>query len=138
MEAERDLQRSPEEALLDAGHEIDEDRISNLLNGSTAAAEQEITVHAGQFLADHLPAAEAKRWRSRFGTIAARLKREADGLESNASLPTTLKNVDGNPTRVVIYRWPQEKEILEEALAELNRIRLNTRSNEQQNSRPRR
>jgi len=114
------------QALLDAGHALDDaqewsfrDRVSNLLRGTGGEATQ--TVHAGQFLADRLPAAEARRWSSKFGRIAAGLKREADGLEPGAQLPTALKNVDGNPTRVVVYRVPEELGLLEAAYQVLQR-----------------
>ncbi len=38
-----------------------------------------------------------------------------------AELPKATKNVDGNPTQVVVYRWPQEQPLLEEAFEELRR-----------------
>jgi hypothetical protein len=49
------------------------------------------------------------------------MKRQADGLEPGAELPKAMKNVDGNPTRVVVYRWPQEQPLLEAAFEELRR-----------------
>ena len=115
------------QALIDAGHTLDasqewsfRDRIANLMRPTEAAAPQ--TVHAGQFLADRMPASEARKWRSRFGSIAARMKRVADGLLPGADLPRDLKNVDGNPTPVVVYRWPEEQSLLEGAFAELTAV----------------
>jgi hypothetical protein len=132
-EAERQLKLSNDQleisivaqarqTLLDAGHEIDDslewifrDRIANIV-GTTGLQE---TRHAGQFLAERLPARLVRKYRSAFGGIAARLKRQADGLPPGAQLPRALKNVDGNPTYVVVYKWPEEKELLELAFREL-------------------
>ena len=98
------------------------DRLSNLLRGEAGVAQvAQQTTHAGEYLAGRLPAAQTRRWRCKFGCIAARMKRLADGLEPGAELPKATKNVDGNPTRVVVYRWPQEQPLLEAAFAELER-----------------
>ena len=123
-ELEMRVLTSARQALVDAGNPLDasqewafRDRVSNLMRGSEASAPH--TVHAGQFLAERLPAGDVRKWRSKFGCIAARMKREALGLRPGAELPRDLKNVDGNPTQVVVYRWPEEQSLLEKALTEL-------------------
>jgi hypothetical protein len=124
-ELELQVLKSARQALLDVGFLDDaqewlyRDRLSDLLRGK--AAQQTQTTHAGEFLAQRLPAAQTRRWRCKFGCIAARMKRQADGLEPGAELPKAIKNVDGNPTRVVVYRWPQEQPLLEAAFEELRR-----------------
>ncbi len=126
-ELELQVLQSARQAKRDAGFLDDaqewlyRDRLSNLLRGEAEVAQQ--TTHAGEFLAGRLPAAQVRRWRCKFGCIAARMKRQADGLEPGEELPKATKNVDGNPTRVVVYRWPQEQPLLELAYAELQRQR---------------
>ena len=60
-------------------------------------------------------ASVARKVRSVFGKFAAELKRQRDGLESGAELPKELKNCEGTPTHVVVYKVPQELPLLEEA-----------------------
>ena len=109
------------------GEEVDDaqrwlfrDRMSNLLRGSEAA-EPEQTTHASAFLVDvkGLSAHRAQKLRQTFGGIAARLKRQRQGLPRDANLPSGLKNVGGHPTWVKVYRVPEELDILEEAYEEL-------------------
>ena len=127
-ELELQVLKSARQALVDAGF-LDEaqdwmyrDRLSNLLRGEAGVAQvAQQTTHAGEFLAQRLSAAQARRWRCKFGCIAARMKRQAEGLERGAQLPKATKNVDGNPTQVVVYRWPEEQPLLEAAYAELQR-----------------
>jgi len=119
-------------ALTDAGQEVDDaqrwlfrDRMSNLLRGEAAEPEQQ-TTHTSAFLTDvkGLSAGHVAKLRSRFGAIAARIKRERLGLPPNAELPSGLKNVDGHPAQVKIYRVPDELGILEEAYEELTETEL--------------
>ncbi len=127
-ELEQQILKNARQALVDAGF-LDEaqdwmyrDRLSNLLRGEAGVAQvAQQTTHTGEYLAGRLSAAQARRWRCKFGCIAARLKRQAEGLERGAQLPKATKNVDGNPTQVVVYRWPQEQALLEAAYAELQR-----------------
>ena len=49
------------------------------------------------------------------GRLAAQVKRRRDGLAPGAPLPTAVKDVNGNPTSVVVYSVPEELGILEEA-----------------------
>jgi prophage antirepressor-like protein len=109
------------QALLDAYGKLDDaqewayhDRVSNVLRGQ-APAQQELT-HAGLFLADRLPAAQARKCRSKFGKICARRLREKLGTDE---LPKAIKNVDGNPCSVVVFRIPQDLDVLEAGLREL-------------------
>ena len=61
----------------------------------------------------------AEKVRSTFGRLAAQIKRRRDGLAFGACLPTAVKDVNGNPTPVIVYRVPEELDILEEAYEEL-------------------
>ena len=61
----------------------------------------------------------AQKVRSAFGRYAADLKRRKDNLEPGAPLPRSVKNVEGNPTEVVVYRMPEDLPILEEAFSKL-------------------
>ena len=63
----------------------------------------------------------AKMVRSSFGRYAAQLKRREDNIEPGAPLPRSLKNVEGNPTEVVVYRIPDDLQILEEAFVKLTK-----------------
>jgi prophage antirepressor-like protein len=110
------------QALLDAYGKLDDaqewayhDRVSNVLRGEAAPSNQELT-HAGLFLADRLPAAQVRRHRAAFGRICARLLRAKLGAKD---LPKARKNVDGHPCDVVVFRVPQDLDVLEAGLREL-------------------
>ena len=111
------------QAIQDLGMEVDDalqwscrDRLANLMRGDESGTDGQQVIHAGLFLAQKgLSAEEVKRLRSKFGSIAAKLKREQMGLDAGAALPTALKNVEGTPCKVVIYKDPEELPLLEEA-----------------------
>ena len=92
------------------------DRASNLMRGNTSDERQD-TTHAGLFLVQEkgMTASLAEKVRSTFGRLAAQTKRRHDGLAPGASLPTAVKDVNGNPTPVIVYRVPEELDISEEA-----------------------
>jgi hypothetical protein len=121
QQAEVEVATLARQALLDAYGKLDDaqewayhDRVSNVLRGQ-APAQQELT-HAGLFLADRLPAAQARKCRSKFGKICARRLREKLGTDE---LPKAVKNVEGNPCSVVVFRVPQDLDVLEAGLREL-------------------
>jgi hypothetical protein len=108
------------QALLDAYGKLDDaqewsfhDRMSNVIQAQPSNQE---TTHAGLFLADRLPAAQARKCRSKFGKICARRLREKLGTDE---LPKAVKNVEGNPCSVVVFRVPQDLDVLEAGLREL-------------------
>ena len=98
-----------------------QDRMSNLLWGPDGAEPEEQTTHASAFLLDvkNMRPALAQRLRSKFGRLAAQTKRLREGLTPGATLPAGVKNVEGHPARVLIYRVTSELPILEEAYEEL-------------------
>ena len=115
------------QALLDIDGHIDamqewcvRDRLSNLLRPDSSTQEGQ-TTHAGLYLIQDkgMTPSAAKKVRSLFGRCAAELKRRKDNLEPGAPLPRSLKNVEGNPTEVVVYRLPDDLPILEEAFSKL-------------------
>ena len=86
--------------LTDAGEEVDDaqrwlfrGRMSNLLRGSETA-ESEQTTHASAFLVDvkGMSAHRAQKLHQTFGGIAARSKRQMQGLPRHADLPSGLPN----------------------------------------------
>jgi prophage antirepressor-like protein len=110
------------QALLDAYGKLDDaqewayhDRVSNVLRGEAASSGQELT-HAGLYLADHLPAAQVRQHRAAFGKICARRLRAKLGTHD---LPKARKNVDGHPCEVTVFRVPQDLDVLEASLREL-------------------
>jgi prophage antirepressor-like protein len=109
------------QALLDAYGKLDDaqewayhDRVNNVLRGQ--AQQQQDLTHAGLFLVDRLGAAQARKCRSKFGKICARRLREKLGTDE---LPKAVKNVEGNPCSVVVFRVPQDLDVLEAGLREL-------------------
>jgi prophage antirepressor-like protein len=102
-------------ALDDAQEWAYRDRVSNVLRGEAAPNNQELT-HAGLFLADRLPAAQVRRHRAAFGRICARLLRAKLGT---SDLPKARKDVNGTPCDVVVFRVPQDLDVLEAGLQEL-------------------
>ena len=116
------------QALLDIDGHIDamqewciRDRLSNLLRPDSSSTLEGQTTHAGLYLIQDkgMTPSAAKKVRSLFGRYAAELKRRKDNLEPGAPLPRSLKNVEGNPTEVVVYRMPDDLQILEEAFSKL-------------------
>jgi prophage antirepressor-like protein len=110
------------QALLNAYGKLDDaqewayhDRVSNVLRGEAASSGQELT-HAGLYLADHLPAAQVRQHRAAFGKICARRLRAKLGTHD---LPKARKNVDGHPCEVTVFRVPQDLDVLEASLREL-------------------
>jgi prophage antirepressor-like protein len=110
------------QALLNAYGKLDDaqewayhDRVSNVLRGEAAPSNQELT-HAGLYLAEHMPAAQVRKYRSAFGRICARRLRAKLGT---SDLPKAEKRVDGNPCQVVVFRVPQDLDVLEAGLREL-------------------
>ena len=91
------------------------DRATNILRGGSTEGQN--TIHAGLFLVQEkgLTASLVEKVRSTFGRLAAQIKRRHDGLARGAPLPTAVKDVNGNPTPVIVYRVPEELDILEEA-----------------------
>jgi prophage antirepressor-like protein len=109
-------------ALVDAYGKLDDaqdwafhDRMSNVLRSDAAPNNQELT-HAGLYLADHLPAAQVRQHRAAFGKICARRLRAKLGTHD---LPKARKNVDGHPCEVTVFRVPQDLDVLEASLREL-------------------
>ena len=60
-----------------------------------------------------MTASIAEKVRSKFRAIAARIKRERNGLPPGAVLPVAVKGINGHPTSVKIYEVPQELDFLE-------------------------
>ena len=96
------------QALLDIGETIDDaqewsirDRLSNLLRGEAPSTEERST-HAGLFLVQDkgMSASLSRKVRSTFGRLAANALRHH--RNNIATLPYSIKNVDGNPTRVAL------------------------------------
>ena len=119
----RDTLAASRGGLDDAQEWLFRDRLSSLLRdggaGCLAQLEQQ-TTHAGQFLIEKgVAASVVRKVRSLFGKFAAELKRQSDGLEPGAELPKELKQCEGTPTPVVIYKVPQELPLLEQAYARL-------------------
>jgi hypothetical protein len=118
------------QALTDIGESADDamrwsyrDRVANLLRGEVVGsdAQEQKTIDAGTYLCKIrcMAANIVEKLRSKFGRIAARRKRERDGLARNAPLPTRRKVVNGQDTDVVLYQNPQDMEVLDGAYAEL-------------------
>jgi prophage antirepressor-like protein len=110
------------QALLDAYGKLDDaqewayhDRVSNVLRGEAAPSNQELT-HAGLYLAEHMPAAQVRKYRSAFGRICARRLRAKLGTND---LPKARKNVEGTTCEVTVFRVPQDLDVLEASLREL-------------------
>ena len=100
------------------------DRLTNVLKdggaGPVQLEQQQQTTHAGLFLVEKgVAASVARKVRSLFEKFASKLKRRHDSLESNAELPKELKNCEGMPTPVVVYKMHQELPLLEEAYLRL-------------------
>jgi prophage antirepressor-like protein len=110
------------QALLNAYGKLDDaqewayhDRVSNVLRGEAAPSNQELT-HAGLYLAEHMPAAQVRKYRSAFGRICARRLRAKLGTND---LPKARKNVEGTTCEVTVFRVPQDLDVLEASLREL-------------------
>ena len=71
--------------------------------------------HRSQLVEKGVAASVVRKVRSLFGKFAAELKRQSDGLEPHAELPKELKNCEGTPTPVIVYKTPQELPLLEKA-----------------------
>ena len=123
------------QALIDAGEEIDaaqkwsfRDRLNNLMRGhdKLEIADNDSPsklIDAGEFLAQKgVNAHVVTKMRSTFGKLAAAIKRQKLGLDRNAELPWKLKNVGGHDTKVNVYKLPEECDILEEALVQLENL----------------
>jgi prophage antirepressor-like protein len=122
QQAELDVVNMARQALLAAYGKLDDaqewayhDRMSNVIRGEAASSGQELT-HAGLYLADHLPAAQVRQHRAAFGKICARRLRAKLGTHD---LPKARKNVDGHPCDVIVFRVPQDLDVLEAGLREL-------------------
>ena len=62
---------------------------------------------------------KAKKPPGLYANIAAKRKRNRDGMLPNAKLPTQVTAVDGHAIPVIIYDTPHDMGILEEAYQEL-------------------
>jgi hypothetical protein len=122
QQVELEVVNMARQALLAAYGKLDDaqewayhDRVSNVIRGEAASSGQELT-HAGLYLADHLPAAQVRQHRAAFGKICARRLRAKLGTHD---LPKARKNVDGHPCEVTVFRVPQDLDVLEASLREL-------------------
>jgi prophage antirepressor-like protein len=122
QKGEIEIANMARQALLNAYGKLDDaqewayhDRVSNVLRGEAASSGQELT-HAGLYLAEHMPAAQVRKYRSAFGRICARRLRTKLGTND---LPKARKNVEGTMCEVTVFRVPQDLDVLEASLREL-------------------